>query len=190
MLLASSARKAARGARLSSPAGNPTSAVTAPGGRLALYEGPLRNARARLVFLPLQDGGVFHALLLPYRHEGWFMIVCLLHASEGETDLWCAAVLSDEAIRALTEMRPETSPVKTIATEMFDWSYAEMIRNRNRPLIIPTVRGCFCGRWDEADSALVLTTWLPDRVLNESESGLLARLRQEKHLLVGERLAL
>ena len=163
-----------------------------PSRRLAVYEGPLRNELSqgkRLLFLSLENGQVLHAFLLPYRHEGWFMIVSLLYESGGETNFWCAAALTRSAIGAIVGSQGEANPVKAMASEMLDWSYTEMKGNQYKSLIIPTAHGYFCGGWNDAEETVVLNTWFPDRVLNETEIQVLAKLREGKKLVTGEKLA-
>ena len=67
--------------------------------------------------------------------------------------------------------------------------YTETKGKQYKSLIIPTAHGYFCGGWNDAEETVVLNTWFPDRGLNESEIEVLAKLREGKKLVTGEKLA-
>jgi hypothetical protein len=146
------------------------------------------SAEQRLLLRYEDNGRVFHCSLLPYRHAGWFMVVSLLYGSGTDTRLWCAALLSKTAVACLLAGTREPDTVKAIASEMLDWSYGEMIRNQNKALIVPTAHGYFFGKWNEAEDALVLDAWSPDRVLRARETQVLDKLRKGRTVMAGEAL--
>lgn len=100
------------------------------------------------------------------------------------------SLISAHAIARLMERRREVNPVTAFSSECLHWTLLELTFDQRFPfVIVPTQTGYFVVEGNAEFTKYVFTTWLADRQLSDVEQKILAKLRLEKRLGVGNKLA-
>ena len=159
-------------------------------------EARIRNRfGAGVLFISKDKRGLLCFVLCPYKFErvDSLEIVFLLYhfgkASQGDT----IAQFSGHAVARLMERIRNVDPIVAVSGEFLQWTHAPLFKEytglHHDFLLLPTKTGYFMGKWDGEQFKYVMQTWLPDRLLNDSEQAALAKLRDEGQLGYCEKLS-